>query len=91
MIGRARHQQESVSGILLENVCVIFTSTGTAFHAVPEGVDGPAFCRQLVASYARPAVMPKSKLTFVHHVFRLFRAAHFVLGASVRGSKAGAK
>ena len=53
MIGRARHQQGCVSGMLLENVCIIFTSSGTVFHAVPQGADGPVFCRQMVEQYSR--------------------------------------
>lgn len=60
MIGRARQQQGCVSGMLLENVCIIFTSSGTVFHAVPEGADGPAFCRQMVERYSR-AINPQQQ------------------------------
>ena len=52
MIGRGRYQQGRVSGVLLGNVCVIASPSGTAFHVVPEGADGPAFCRHMVQSYA---------------------------------------
>lgn len=51
---RTRHQHGRVSGILLSGVCVVFSPSGTDFYAVPEGIDGPTFCRDMVDRYARP-------------------------------------
>ncbi|NKX16143.1 hypothetical protein [Brucella pseudogrignonensis] len=51
---RTRHQQGRVSGVLLSGVCVVFSPSGTDFYAVPEGIDGPTFCRNMVDRYAHP-------------------------------------
>ena len=68
MIGRARQQQGCVSGMLLENVCIIFTASSTVFHAVPQGVDGPVFCRQMVAQYSR-SITPQQQSHCTASVF----------------------
>ena len=45
-----------VSGVLLSNVCVVYSPSGTEFLSVPEGVDGPTFCKLMVDRRAHPFI-----------------------------------
>lgn len=45
-----------VSGVLLSNVCVVYSPSGTEFLSVPEGVDGPSFCKLMVDRRAHPFI-----------------------------------
>ncbi|RRY17888.1 hypothetical protein EGJ57_16180 [Brucella anthropi] len=71
MTSRIRHQQGRISGILLAGVVVIFSPSGTDFYAVPEGEDGPAFCRHTVSRYAR--LTRKAETRFLDRVLRKFQ------------------
>ncbi|KAB2687548.1 hypothetical protein [Brucella tritici] len=84
MTSRVCHQQGRVSGVLLAGVVVIFSPSGTDFYAVPEGEDGPAFCRQTVSRYALPTGKPETR--FIDRVSRKFQT----IISAIYGRKAGA-
>lgn len=69
---RTRRQQGRVSGILLSGVCVVFSPSGTDFYAVPEGIDGPTFCRNMVDRYAHPHTAEQPAPTPIRFNFSRF-------------------